>query len=106
MKHPHTRAARRAARFHVIARRRHQVRWLTQSLQWAHDHLDGQERQDWFDEALGRIAKTPCPCSCTMCGNPRRHGWDQKLTLAEQKCLDIMEDGLNDWHKNAHDQVD
>lgn len=22
---------------------------------------------------LGRLRKTPCPCSCQSCGNPRRH---------------------------------
>lgn len=32
---------------------------------------------------IGMIATTPAPCSCDMCGNPRRH-WKQK-TIQEIK---------------------
>lgn len=32
---------------------------------------------------IGMLASTPTPCSCDMCGNPRRH-WKQK-TIQEMK---------------------
>jgi hypothetical protein len=32
---------------------------------------------------LGRLARTRTPCSCWMCGNPRRY-W-RELTLQEQR---------------------
>lgn len=36
--------------------------------------------------AAGKLARTPTPCSCAMCGNPRRHAkgfW--RRTLAENR---------------------
>lgn len=32
--------------------------------------------------ALGKLAQTRAPCSCAMCGNPRRWG---ELSLAERR---------------------
>lgn len=35
-------------------------------------------------KVIGKLANTPCPCSCEMCGNPRRHFKD-KLTIQEKR---------------------
>ena len=35
-------------------------------------------------KVIGKIANTPCPCSCEMCGNPRRRFKD-KLTMQEKR---------------------
>ena len=46
----------------------------------------------------GMVANTPTPCSCYMCGNPRRNSWgDHPLTLQERKADDSFKDGLDDW---------
>jgi len=58
----------RALRRHHAERRK---RWVQRELG---DHLcwagDDRERS----KLLGRLAETPKPCSCWMCGNPRRYG--------------------------------
>ena len=33
----------------------------------------------------GMVTRTPTPCSCYMCGNPRHYGWENKLTIQERK---------------------
>lgn len=38
-------------------------------------------------EAVGRHARTRKPCSCYMCGNPRRH--HRELPFQERKALGI-----------------
>lgn len=39
--------------------------------------------RDNKERRLGILRKTKCPCSCWMCGNPRRHLGE--ITLAEKK---------------------
>lgn len=42
--------------------------------------------------AAGKLARTPTPCSCPMCGNPRKHAKGQwRRTLAEQKAFEREE---------------
>ncbi len=39
----------------------------------------------------GSVINTPVPCSCSMCGNPRRNDWQSKkecLTMQERKALE------------------
>lgn len=44
--------------------------------------------------AAGRMARTPTTCSCTMCGNPRKHAKGQwRETLAEAKARLDEKDG-------------
>lgn len=55
----------------------------------------------WWGEndpkRIGKIVNTPCMCSCSGCGNPRRQGWDEKRTIQERKhFLDSIEDLLED----------
>lgn len=49
------------------ALRRHHVRRLKKSRQ----HYWGPATKD--PGHAGKVVSTPCPCSCWMCGNPRRH---------------------------------
>ncbi len=49
-------------------------------------------REVWKSDALtdddayvGKRARTRVPCSCPMCGNPRRHGKTERLTLQERR---------------------
>ena len=37
-------------------------------------------------KSLGKAVDTPCPCSCWMCGNPRRYF--NQLTRQEQVAID------------------
>ena len=97
MKHPSNRAHRRANRQAVINHRRHTISWVQSSLRWIEKTQQGPLKDRWIGQQLGSIAKTPCPCSCAMCGNPRRYGFYQRLTLAELKALDGMEDGMAEW---------
>lgn len=44
-------------------------------------------KKQWITpRVIGRAGTTPVPCSCSMCGNPRRHykGWE-RLTLQERR---------------------
>jgi hypothetical protein len=46
-------------------------------------------RPTWLTpKAIGRAGTTPVPCSCAMCGNPRRNlkGKD-RLTMKERRAL-------------------
>lgn len=44
---------------------------------------------DSRDKVLGLLVDTPTPCSCYMCGNPRRQAFNQKsrLTLQERRFM-------------------
>ena len=50
----------------------------------------------WTKPVLGMAVNTPCNCSCTMCGNPRRHF--SETTLAEQRNKDSFEDLMLDYY--------
>ncbi len=46
----------------------------------------------------GILLNTPKPCSCFMCGNPRRTLMENSpLTLQELKALDSFKDQIEDW---------
>jgi hypothetical protein len=52
-------------------------------------------------KTLGKLAKTPTPCSCWICGNPRRHSGKPTLQEARhnQKAIEAMNDsGLQKIH--------
>lgn len=87
MKHPHHRGERRRARQVLIDRR-------TRTIAWAYCERCAPAPCRCADQASrrGRLAKTPVPCSCWMCGNPRRH--EGQVTLAEAKASGRQKDGL------------
>lgn len=84
--HRSTRAWRRHDRARLKA-----VRSSYWSMQWR-DSSDVR----YMEACLGRLVATSTPCSCWMCGNPRRDTKDP-LTLAEKKARDRFADGLLEW---------
>jgi hypothetical protein len=55
----------------------------------------GEAGADQVDPVhLGALAATPAPCSCSVCGNPRRH-FDEK-TLAEKRAEDAFQAGIDE----------
>ncbi len=49
----------------------------------------------------GMIVDTPTPCSCYMCGNPRRKAWaDEILTIQERKAFDNFRDEIHNIYHN------
>ena len=46
-----------------------------------------------FAKTAGKLAQTRTPCSCAMCGNPRRHAKGaNRETLAESRARLVDED--------------
>jgi hypothetical protein len=41
---------------------------------------------------LGRVIDTPTPCSCWMCGNPRRRLKKDRLSIWEQRWFQEVDD--------------
>lgn len=68
MTHPANRGERRFARH---ARINHRAR----TIPWAHCDTCAPAPCHCSEHAArrGRLSKTPTPCSCWMCGNPRRY---------------------------------
>lgn len=86
MSHPHNRAQRRHHRDRLICKRvKQRPSWFFDLAHYPdHERLNARQR--------GRLANTPTPCSCWMCGNPRRHL--NQRTLAEHKADLTGRDGL------------
>jgi hypothetical protein len=59
----------------VIAKRKFKRKYRT-----AYYNSEEQYKR-WSDRELRRMRKTGTPCSCTTCGNPRRHF--KKITRQE-----------------------
>lgn len=85
----------RAWRRHDIARLK-SVRANHLSMRWRAFSLDDPKA---YDVCLGRLVTTAAPCSCWMCGNPRR-SFKDRLTLAEKKARDSHRAGLADWQED------
>lgn len=71
MKHPIDRAHRRFHRARVVKNRR-RLLWV----QYAERHaqtLPDDQRRPYLGRVYGQAAQMVQPCSCFMCGNPRRH---------------------------------
>ena len=73
----------RAIRRHHIARLKN-----NRKSYWGYDRRrDGQMDA----KQLGKVVQYPTPCSCTMCGNPRKKIRGKKcLTIQEQKQRSCM----------------
>lgn len=65
---------KRALRRHHAARLKH-----ARGHYWGHDIRHEPK-------LLGKVINTPTPCSCWMCGNPRRHS--KELTRQERRAID------------------
>lgn len=54
---------------------------------------------------VGTVARTPTPCSCYMCGNPRRTSWGgkEKLTIAERRMLEYYKYSLEELEEENNE---
>ena len=85
MSHPVNRGARRHQRRQRIVSRSRDIAWAR--CEKCHPApCRCQERA----ARLGKLAKTPVPCSCPMCGNPRRYFGQE--TLSERRCRETSRD--------------
>jgi len=52
----------------------------------------------------GIVVNTPTPCSCYMCGNPRRNSWGESpLTMQERKAEESYADGVEEYNTWVQD---
>lgn len=70
-KHPNTRAHRRFHRVRVVQNRR-RLEWVKSNERWAAS-LPTEEQHAYLSGLWGVLATISKPCSCPMCGNPRRY---------------------------------
>jgi len=70
-KHPENRAHRRFHRTRVVQNRR-RLEWVKSNERWA-STLPSDEKFAYLCGLWGVLAKVAKPCSCAMCGNPRRY---------------------------------
>lgn len=76
-----TTRAQRRHHYQRIVKREFNKLWLT------HSWRKGRAPEDRV-RVLNRArkqARTPVPCSCSMCGNPRRYYGNSKLALSWQE---------------------
>lgn len=78
MSHPVSRGDRRRIRKQKIASRYQRISWIRCDI-----CSPALCRCPANQKRLGSLAKTPVPCSCYMCGNPRRH-WGA-VSMAERR---------------------
>lgn len=66
----------------------------------------GTERDSQYEMSpgtLGMVVNTPTPCSCYMCGNPRRSPWAEcSLTMQERKAEEAYADDVEEYD-SRHD---
>ncbi|EGQ60392.1 hypothetical protein GGI1_00135 [Acidithiobacillus sp. GGI-221] len=62
-------------------RRHHRYRlYHNRRFHWGRDLAESDENP----KTRGRVVNTPTPCSCWMCGNPRRHFGEKTLQELRQ----------------------
>lgn len=84
----------RAQRRHDRMRMDKHVRQLEMYRWWKGGRSTEEELKQWY----GRFRDNASRCSCSMCMNPRRGGWESKypLTIAEKQAEDAYYDGLEE----------
>ena len=95
---------------HSRAQRRHDSARLKNKRQyhWGYGHITewvgrtpliAGEINYMSPRNLGFVLNTPTPCSCSMCGNPRRSHWsDNPLSIQEQKSLMYYDDQIKEYY--------
>jgi hypothetical protein len=71
--------SKRAIRRHHIERLKHNRKNYGTVVTW-YDGVSAEELEGKVSFAVD----TPCPCSCHMCGNPRKH-WDEEPIRDQRK---------------------
>ena len=92
----HSRAQRRHDRARLKKKRRNHWGYGRQG--WRSYCHDGINEMDAAQ--AGMVVNTPTPCSCYMCGNPRRNAWAnvwEELTVQERKAVDAAWDGIEEY---------
>ena len=60
-------------------------------------------------EVAGSVVNTPTPCSCYMCGNPRRNSWAnayEARTTQERRADDAYDDGIEElWELWGYEPI-
>jgi len=82
------------------AQRRHDRARLKKKRQthWGYGKQGWRQYTEMSPAVLGMVVNTPTPCSCYMCGNPRRAPWaETPLTMQERKAADSYIAGIDDW---------
>ena len=84
----------RAQRRHDRMRMYKHVKQLYKYAWWDSDSITEKERKKWY----GLFRDNASRCSCSMCCNPRRGGWESKypLTMQERKAEDAYNDGMEE----------
>lgn len=83
---------RALTRYKKEAKKKYVLKKVVLSSYYHYEVLSSFEDQDkWFKERqkdASFLYQHPRKCSCNMCGNPRRKGWGNGLTLKEEKFND------------------
>ena len=72
--------SRRSLRRHHRARIRKRVKWIMREMR-------GYQADEVSPRSLGRYTTTRTPCSCRMCGNPRRYFGKRKFQEVRQSSI-------------------
>jgi len=95
---------------HSRAQRRHDRARLKVKRQfhWGYGHIcawagrtpaEAGEINYMPPRVAGGVVNTPTPCSCYMCGNPRRNGWTEDAkTMQERKAYEDYKSQLGDYY--------
>ena len=80
------------------AERRYHYRRLknTRCYHWGYGKQGWRGGTKMPKDVAGMVTRTPTPCSCHMCGNPRHNGWEIRLTIQERKALDSYENQIEE----------
>lgn len=89
MPHPRNRRER-----FFIGKRKGEVRAAGETCGFTWSHRTEEEKQESLKRWAYLRRETTKPCSCSMCGNPRRNRWGKKseqLTMQERRLGGIWE---------------
>lgn len=86
----YSRAQRRHDRQRMTehVKRLYMYQWWKRSVNWNEE----KDKRGWY----GRVRDNAVICSCPMCGNPRRNGWEDPLTVAERRADAAFKDGVEE----------
>ena len=73
-------------------RRHHYARLKNNRKQhWGYGNQNWRDGEVMSETTAGMVTRTPTPCSCYMCGNPRHKKFENPLTIQERKAEEEYE---------------